>query len=97
MVEDEESVIAELARRVPASGPAAARMRVSLAYRFLQRGEPTRALEVLGDAPPEGSGDEAGRWLETLGWPSQLGDLRGIRRPSACRKRRRPAGLARPR
>jgi hypothetical protein len=79
MVEDEESVLAELARRVPATGPAAARMRVSLAYRFLQRGEPTRALAALGDAPPPEAGPEAGRWLETRGVAfANIGDLRGV-------------------
>jgi len=79
MVEDEESVLSELARRVPPTGPAAARMRVSLAYRYLQRGEPTRALAALGEAPPPEAGVEAGRWLETRGMAfANVGDLRGV-------------------
>ena len=79
MVEDEESVLSELALRVPASGPAATRMRVSLAYRFLQRGESTRALAALGEAPPPEAGPEAGRWLETRGVAfANVGDLRGV-------------------
>ncbi len=88
MVEDEESVLTELARRVPASGPAAARMRVSLAYRFLQRGEPTRALAALGDAPPPDAGEQAGRWLETRGMAfAHLGDLRGVEQTYATWRR----------
>lgn len=79
MLEDEESVLAELAARVPASGPAAARMRVSLAHRHLQRGEPSRALAALGDSPPPDAGSDAGRWFETLGLAfASGGDLRGL-------------------
>ncbi len=79
MVEDEESVLSELARRIPDAGPAAARMRVSLAYRYLQRGEPTNALAALGEAPPAEAGVEAGRWLETRGMAfANVGDLRGV-------------------
>ena len=88
MLEDEESVLSELAQRVPASGPAAARMRVSLAYRLLQRGEPTRALQALGEAPPAESGPEAGRWLETQGMAfAQVGDLRGVEQTYATWRR----------
>jgi len=79
MIEDEEAVLRELAARIPASGPAAARMRVSLAHRHLQRGEPTRALAALGDTLPQDAGPEAGRWLETRGMAfASAGDLRGV-------------------
>ncbi len=79
MLEDEESLLSELAGRVPGSGPAAARMRVSLAYRYLQRGEPTSALAALGEFPPPDAGPEAGRWLETRGMAfANVGDLRGV-------------------
>ena len=78
-VEDEESVIAELSARIPASGPEAARMRVSLAHRHLQRGEPSRAQAALGETPPPGAGEFLGRWYETRGMAfASAGDLRGV-------------------
>src|SRR5262245_21290514 len=79
MLEDEEALLAELAARVPAAGPAAARMRVTLAHRYLERGEPSRALEALGDSPPPDAGPAADRWLETRGMAfASAGDLRGV-------------------
>jgi hypothetical protein len=88
MLEDEESVLAELAARVPATGPAAARMRVSLAHRHLQRGEPSRALAALGDSPPPQAGEEAGRWRETRGMAfASAGDLRGVQESYAAWQR----------
>jgi hypothetical protein len=88
MFEDEESVLAELAARVPAAGSAAARMRVSLAHRHLQRGEPSRAIAALGDSPPPQAGAEAGRWRETRGMAfASGGDLRGVQENYAAWQR----------
>jgi len=61
---DEGALLRELALRIPARGPAAARMRTSLATRHLQRGDPAGALAALGERPPRGAGD-ASRWWET--------------------------------
>jgi hypothetical protein len=79
--EDEDPLLEELAARIPASGAAAARMRVSLAHRHLQRGEPSRAVDALGDSPPPEAGAETGRWFETRGMAfASAGDLRGLHR-----------------
>jgi hypothetical protein len=79
--EDEEAVLRELAARIPTSGPEAARMRVSLAHRFLQRAEPARALAALGEAPPPDAREGTGRWFETQGMAlASAGDLRGVER-----------------
>ena len=64
---EESAALAELATRVVKSGPAAARMRVSLANRHLMRGDAPAALAALGDAPPRHSGSAAGPWFETRG------------------------------
>jgi hypothetical protein len=80
-VEPEDQVLRELAARLPARGPAAARMRVSLANRHLLRGDAARALAVLGAAPPAEAGDAAHRWFETRGRALAVaGDLAGVQR-----------------
>jgi hypothetical protein len=66
-VEPEDAVLRELRGRVPAAGPVAARMRVSLANRYLLRGDPVSALDALGPAPPADAGEALGRWFETRG------------------------------
>jgi len=82
--EDENLVLEELAGRVASRGPAAVRMRVSLATRFLLRGEPLRALEALGDAPPAAAGEALGLWFETRGMAfASAGDLAGVERTYA--------------
>lgn len=84
-VEDEEAVLAELAARIPAEGPAAARMRVSLAHRRLQRGEAMAALAALGEAPPVGAGEATSRWYETRGIAlATAGDGPGVARSYAA-------------
>ena len=77
-VEDEESLLRELASRIP-SGASAARMRSSLANRYLQRGNPDEALLALGERPK--SDDPAWeRWFELRGMAfATLGDLNGLR------------------
>ncbi len=88
MLEDEEAVLAELAARIPPAGPAAARMRVSLAHRHLQRGEATRALAALGDSAPPEAGPAADRWFETRGMAeAHAGDLRGVQATYAAWQR----------
>jgi len=66
-VEDEQSLLRELRKRLPETGPGAVRMRVSLANRYLFRGDPESALAVLGDAPPAGAGPATGLWFDTRG------------------------------
>jgi hypothetical protein len=79
--EDEERVLDELEGRVGGRGPAAARMRVSLANRHLLRGAPERAVAVLGEAPPPAAGEATGPWFETRGMAlAQAGDLAGLER-----------------
>ncbi|MFQ5418485.1 MAG: hypothetical protein ACE5FL_15770, partial [Myxococcota bacterium] len=79
-IEDESQVLRELAARVPSRGPHAARMRVSLANRYLFRGDPAGALEVLGLQPPEAAGDAAGIWYDTRGMAlANGGDVRALR------------------
>jgi hypothetical protein len=82
--EDEASVLDELAVRVAPHGPQAVRMRVSLANRHLLRGDPTRALEVLGHLPPRGAGEARALWFETRGLAfASAGDLDGVERSFA--------------
>ncbi len=82
--EDEPTVIEELFRRLPASGPGAARMRISLANRHLQRGAPERALQALGDTPPPGAVEALGSWYETRGMAyATAGNLAGLERSYA--------------
>jgi hypothetical protein len=77
--EDEQAVIDELSARLPANGPSATRMRISLANRQLQRGAPGRALQVLGDAPPPGAAEALGSWYETRGMAyATAGNLAGL-------------------
>jgi thioredoxin-like negative regulator of GroEL len=64
-VESEEAVLRELERRIPTRGDAATRMRVSLAQRYLQRGDAGRALEVLGAEPAAGTSEALGLWFDT--------------------------------
>jgi len=82
--EDEDLLLEELAARVASRGPAAVRMRASLATRFLLRGEPLRALAALGDAPPAAAGETLGLWFETRGMAfAAAGDLAGVERTYA--------------
>ena len=66
-VEDEAAVLRELTERVPQSGPNGARMRVSLANRYLFRGDAPGALAVLGQHLPPGAGAAATAWFDTRG------------------------------
>jgi hypothetical protein len=80
-VEDESAVLAELERRIAPEGPAAARMRGSLANRHLLRADPESALAVLGENPPDGAGDAAALWHEARASAfASAGDLAGIDR-----------------
>ncbi len=96
--EDEDLLLEELAARVASRGPAAARMRVSLANRFLLRGEPRRALAALGDAPPPAaarrwaSGSRRGAWpsprpatSRASSAPTRAGERRAATKPSFSR------------
>ncbi|HEY5656769.1 MAG TPA: hypothetical protein VIY27_03180 [Myxococcota bacterium] len=65
--EDEEQVLRELEARIPGRGDGATRMRVSLAQRLLQRGQPTRALQVLGAVPAADTSSALGLWFDTRG------------------------------
>jgi hypothetical protein len=79
-VEDEAQVLRELASRIPERGPAAVRMRATLANRHLFRGDPVAALSVLGSEPPEGAGDAAGLWYDTRGMAlASAGDVAATR------------------
>lgn len=82
--EDEKALLDELAGRLAERGPAAVRMRVSLANRYLLRGDPARALAVLGDAPPPEAGDALGLWFDTRGMAqASASDLPGLQRTYA--------------
>ncbi len=79
VVENEEQVLLELAARIDPESPHATRMRVSLATRYLIRGQPDRALAILGPGPPVGSRDEIERWYDTMGMSlASSGDLAGV-------------------
>lgn len=83
-VEDETSVLSELETRIPDRGPAAARMRRSLANRYLQSAESDRALAVLGSAPPENAGAGTALWYEARAMAFAAGgDLAGMDRTFA--------------
>jgi hypothetical protein len=85
VVENEEQVLQELTARVDPSAPQATRMRVSLATRYLIRGQPDQALAVLGSGPPVGSRDEIERWYDTMGITlASNRDLPGVRRTYAA-------------
>lgn len=80
-VEDEAAVLAELEARIAGRGPAAMRMHVSLANRHLQRGDPERALAVLGELPPQGAGDAVALWFDARAMAfANAGDLAGVHR-----------------
>ncbi|NQZ95027.1 MAG: alkaline phosphatase family protein [Myxococcales bacterium] len=79
-VEDEKDVLDELEARVDSANPGAARKLVSLANRHLLRGDPKRAISVLG-SPPAVDDPAHTRWYETLGMAfATAGDLEGLRR-----------------
>lgn len=83
-VEDEAAVLAELEARIASLGPAALRMRVSLANRHLQRGDPDRALAALGELAPRAAGDAVTRWFDTRAAAfANAGDLAGVHRTYA--------------
>jgi hypothetical protein len=68
-VEDEAAVLRELEARLTGRRPRELRMRASLANRHLLRGDPRRALAVLGEVRSpdvENPGDVA-RWFDTRG------------------------------
>jgi hypothetical protein len=80
-LEDEAAVLRELSARVPSRGPEAVRMRVSLANRWLLRGEPGEALAALGEEPPPEAGEHLGLWFETRGMAhAAAGDFAGLER-----------------
>lgn len=80
-IEDETALLAELAARIPARGEAAARMRVSLATRQLQRSAAREAIAALGADPPPDSGSARDLWFETLAHAlASAGDLAGLQR-----------------
>ena len=66
-VENEEAVMQELRARIPATGSASVRMRISLANRYLSRGDAKNAIAVLGNDIPEGAGAAADLWFDTRG------------------------------
>lgn len=78
-VGDEEAVLRELAARIDPSWHSAPRMRVSLAQRYLLRGDAPSALASLGETPPEGAA--AGRWFDVRGLAlARAGDLPAVRK-----------------
>jgi hypothetical protein len=80
-VEDEASVLRELAARIPAEGEPAARMRTALAQRHLRSGDGAAAREVLGETPPPGAGDALGPWFDSRAVAAAFSDdLAGVRR-----------------
>jgi hypothetical protein len=80
-VEDEEGVLKELEARIDPETQQATRMRVSLATRYLIRGDTDRALQILGPGPPMGTRDAIERWYDTRGMAlANAGDLEGVRR-----------------
>jgi hypothetical protein len=79
-LEDEELVLREMETRIDPKNPEATRMRTSLATRHLIRGQAHNALEILGDGPPTGGREAAGRWYDTRGMAlANAGDLAGVR------------------
>ena len=79
-VEDEASVLRELAARIPAEGEASARMRVALAQRQLRSGDGAGARAALGDAPPRGAGAALGPWFDARAVAAAFSsDLPGVR------------------
>lgn len=76
---EEREALRDLTPRIAASGPEAARMRVTLANRHLMRGDAPAALDVLGPAPPPESGEATGLWFETRGMAHAAdADLAGV-------------------
>ena len=72
--EPEAALLRELDARIPPRGEAAARMRVAVAQRFLMRGDPPAALEMLGAEPVPDAGAGAALWFDTLGIAHALND-----------------------
>jgi hypothetical protein len=84
-VENEEQVLEELSARIDPASRHATRMRVSLATRYLIRGQPDQARAVLGTDPRQGSRDEIERWYDTMGMAlATARDLPGVRRTYAA-------------
>jgi len=83
-VEDEDTVLAELEARVAQRAHAPVALRVAIANRWLLRGEPSRALAVLGEhAPTQATGGLA-PWFETRGRAfAAAGDLAAVQRTYA--------------
>jgi tetratricopeptide (TPR) repeat protein len=82
-VEDEALVLRELESRLTGRRPRELRMRTSLANRYLMRGDPGRALAVLGDlrSPDVEDPDDVARWFDTRAMAfAWSGDLEGVRR-----------------
>ncbi len=79
-VEDEESVLEELGLRASQAGPVAALLRASLAQRYLQRGDPERALAALGDPAPDRGDTGLGVWFDTRALAhAARGDVASVR------------------
>lgn len=64
-VEDEVSVLRDLAERAPEAGPLAAELRAVLAQRHLRRGDPVSALAALGAELPRDAGGATSLWFDT--------------------------------
>ena len=84
-VEDEDAVLAELEARVAQRADAPVAMRVALANRWLLRGEPSRALAVLGEHAPTDAHDGA-RGLVRDARPRVRGGGRSRRRAAQLRE-----------
>lgn len=72
--EPEEALLRELEGRLPRDGDAAARMRASLAQRYLRRGDAPSALRVLGADPPADTREALGLWFDTVGIAHAMND-----------------------
>jgi hypothetical protein len=78
-LEDEGTVLAELEARLVRREAAPVAMRVTLANRWLLRGDPSHALSVLGEHAPTSS--DRALWFETRGHAfAALGDLASVQR-----------------
>ncbi len=82
-VENEEIVLRELEARLTGRRPRELRMRTTLANRHILRGDPARALAVLGEllSPDVENAVDVTHWFDTRGMVlAWSGDLEGVRR-----------------
>jgi tetratricopeptide (TPR) repeat protein len=73
-VEDEVSVLRDLAARLPVAGPRAAQLRAVLAQRYLRRGDAIAALEALGAELPRDAGAATSLWFDTRATAHAMND-----------------------